>query len=145
MPSRGLFKEILWPYMKQKMTVLHNTDLYACRLSRSEVHTHPSFPWRSSTSLRLVPSFVRWSVNFCPQLICAAVEEFTMERKFFVGGNWKMNGSKGKIDEILKNLASNDLSPSTGLFHTTAVRANIYIVLLQKYLAVVMFFITSSQ
>lgn len=68
-----------------------------------------------------------------------------MERKFFVGGNWKMNGSKGKIDEILKNLASNDLSPSTGLFHTTAVRANIYIVLLQKFLAVVMFFITSSQ
>jgi len=39
-----------------------------------------------------------------------------MERKFFVGGNWKMNGSKGKIDEILKNLAESSLSPSTGLF-----------------------------
>ena len=24
------------------------------------------------------------------------------ERKFFVGGNWKMNGSKAKVDEILK-------------------------------------------
>ena len=24
------------------------------------------------------------------------------ERKFFVGGNWKMNGSKVKVDEILK-------------------------------------------
>ncbi|XP_020616646.1 triosephosphate isomerase-like [Orbicella faveolata] len=36
-----------------------------------------------------------------------------MERKFFVGGNWKMNGSKGKIDEILKNLAESSLSPST--------------------------------
>ena len=23
-------------------------------------------------------------------------------RKFFVGGNWKMNGSKAKVDEILK-------------------------------------------
>ena len=40
----------------------------------------------------------------------------TMERTFFVGGNWKMNGSKVKIDEILKNLAESDLSPSTGLF-----------------------------
>lgn len=39
-----------------------------------------------------------------------------MERKFFVGGNWKMNGSKAKIDEILKNLAGGNLSPSTGLF-----------------------------
>lgn len=38
-----------------------------------------------------------------------------MERKFFVGGNWKMNGSKGKIDAILKNLAEGTLSPSTGL------------------------------
>ncbi|KAL9970190.1 hypothetical protein ACROYT_G022524 [Oculina patagonica] len=36
-----------------------------------------------------------------------------MERKFFVGGNWKMNGSKAKIDEILKNLAGGDLTPST--------------------------------
>ena len=24
------------------------------------------------------------------------------ERKFFVGGNWKMNGSKAKVDDILK-------------------------------------------
>ena len=24
------------------------------------------------------------------------------DRKFFVGGNWKMNGSKAKVDEILK-------------------------------------------
>lgn len=24
------------------------------------------------------------------------------QRKFFVGGNWKMNGSKSKVDEILK-------------------------------------------
>ena len=33
-----------------------------------------------------------------------------------MGGNWKMNGSKGKIDGILKNLAESSLSPSTGLF-----------------------------
>lgn len=30
-----------------------------------------------------------------------------------MGGNWKMNGSKGKIDAILKNLAEGTLSPST--------------------------------
>ena len=33
-----------------------------------------------------------------------------------MGGNWKMNGSKGKIDGILKNLAEGTLSSSTGLF-----------------------------
>ena len=33
-----------------------------------------------------------------------------------MGGNWKMNGSKEKIDGILKNLAEASLSPSTGLF-----------------------------
>jgi len=38
-----------------------------------------------------------------------------MDRKFFVGGNWKMNGSKAKIDEILENLHENFLSPDTGL------------------------------
>ena len=37
-----------------------------------------------------------------------------MERKFFVGGNWKMNGNKAKIDEIIKNLESSDLDSSTG-------------------------------
>ena len=30
------------------------------------------------------------------------VNEMASERKFFVGGNWKMNGSKAKVDEILK-------------------------------------------
>jgi triosephosphate isomerase len=37
-----------------------------------------------------------------------------MGRKFFVGGNWKMNGSKAKIDEILKNLHDSSLSADTG-------------------------------
>ncbi len=26
------------------------------------------------------------------------------ERKFFVGGNWKMNGSKAKIEELVELL-----------------------------------------
>lgn len=43
------------------------------------------------------------------------MKEIRMERKFFVGGNWKMNGSKAKIDEILKNLAEGNLSSSTGM------------------------------
>ena len=38
-----------------------------------------------------------------------------MERNFFVGGNWKMNGSKASIDGILKTLAEGELSSSTGL------------------------------
>ncbi|XP_068699357.1 triosephosphate isomerase-like [Montipora foliosa] len=36
-----------------------------------------------------------------------------MDRKFFVGGNWKMNGSKSSIDGIIKVLAEGDLSSST--------------------------------
>ena len=42
-----------------------------------------------------------------------------MGRKFFVGGNWKMNGSKSKIDEIIKNLHDESLSSETGLFEVT--------------------------
>lgn len=47
-----------------------------------------------------------------------------------MGGNWKMNGSKGKIDEILKNLVLNDFFFFIGLFYIIVVRVNIYIVLL---------------
>ncbi|XP_077998350.1 triosephosphate isomerase-like [Glandiceps talaboti] len=34
-------------------------------------------------------------------------------RKFFVGGNWKMNGDKASIDGILKFLQDGDLSDNT--------------------------------
>ncbi|EDO41453.1 predicted protein [Nematostella vectensis] len=36
-----------------------------------------------------------------------------MGRKFFVGGNWKMNGSLVQIDGILKNLHDSSLSDDT--------------------------------
>ena len=35
-------------------------------------------------------------------------------RKFFVGGNWKMNGNKASIDEIIKFLNEKGLNPNTG-------------------------------
>jgi len=35
-------------------------------------------------------------------------------RKFFVGGNWKMNGSKASIDEIIKFLNEKGVNPKTG-------------------------------
>ena len=35
-------------------------------------------------------------------------------RKFFVGGNWKMNGSKASIDEIVKFLNEKGVNPKTG-------------------------------
>ncbi|XP_054716985.1 triosephosphate isomerase B-like [Uloborus diversus] len=35
------------------------------------------------------------------------------ERKFFVGGNWKMNGSKSSIDGIAKFLSDGNLDPNT--------------------------------
>jgi len=35
------------------------------------------------------------------------------QRKFFVGGNWKMNGTKASIDEIIKFLNEKGLNPKT--------------------------------
>jgi len=37
------------------------------------------------------------------------------QRKFFVGGNWKMNGCKASIDELVKMLNEKGLNPNTGL------------------------------
>jgi len=39
-----------------------------------------------------------------------------MGRRFFVGGNWKMNGDKASIDGIIKTLAEGDLNSKTGLW-----------------------------
>ena len=36
------------------------------------------------------------------------------ERKFFVGGNWKMNGSKSSIDGIVEFLQQGPLSADSG-------------------------------
>ena len=36
------------------------------------------------------------------------------QRKFFVGGNWKMNGNKASIDGIISFLSAGPLSPNTG-------------------------------
>ena len=37
-----------------------------------------------------------------------------MDRKFFVGGNWKMNGDKESISKIIDFLNAGPLDPSTG-------------------------------
>ena len=37
-----------------------------------------------------------------------------MGRKFFVGGNWKMNGDKASIDGIIAFLKAGPLDPNTG-------------------------------
>ena len=39
--------------------------------------------------------------------------EIKMSRKFFVGGNWKMNGTKSSIDEICGWLVAGPLDPNT--------------------------------
>ena len=39
------------------------------------------------------------------------------QRKFFVGGNWKLNGSKQSIDEIVKFLNEGSLDKNTGNFN----------------------------
>ena len=37
-----------------------------------------------------------------------------MGRKFFVGGNWKMNGDKASIDTIIAFLKAGPLDSNTG-------------------------------
>jgi triosephosphate isomerase len=37
-----------------------------------------------------------------------------MSRKFWVGGNWKMNGDKKAIEEIVKFLSAGPLDPAVG-------------------------------
>jgi hypothetical protein len=37
-----------------------------------------------------------------------------MGRKFFVGGNWKMNGTKAGIDSIIDFLSKGPLDPNAG-------------------------------
>lgn len=37
-----------------------------------------------------------------------------MGRKFFVGGNWKMNGDKATIEGICNTLKSADTDPNVG-------------------------------
>ena len=36
------------------------------------------------------------------------------DRKFFVGGNWKMNGSKAMIDDLVKMLNEKCANTETG-------------------------------
>lgn len=37
-----------------------------------------------------------------------------MTRKFFAGGNWKMNGNKATIDQLLKTLADGPINANVG-------------------------------
>lgn len=39
-----------------------------------------------------------------------------MGRKFFVGGNWKMNGSNASNAELVQTLTKGPLDPNTGKF-----------------------------
>jgi triosephosphate isomerase len=38
-----------------------------------------------------------------------------MARKFFVGGNWKMNGTKNEINDIVSFLKAGPLDPNVGM------------------------------
>jgi triosephosphate isomerase len=40
-----------------------------------------------------------------------------MSRKFWVGGNWKMNGDKKGIEDIVTFLKAGPLNPNTGKVH----------------------------
>lgn len=39
-----------------------------------------------------------------------------MSRKFFVGGNWKMNGDKKSLGELIQTLNGAKVDPNVGMF-----------------------------
>lgn len=41
-----------------------------------------------------------------------------MSRKFFVGGNWKMNGDKKSLGELIKTMNSGTVDPNVGMWQT---------------------------
>lgn len=43
-------------------------------------------------------------------------QDCSMGRKFFVGGNWKMNGTKCEIDDIVAFLKTGPLDPNVGTY-----------------------------
>jgi hypothetical protein len=44
-----------------------------------------------------------------------------MGRKFFVGGNWKMNGDKATIEGICSTLKSADTDSNVGKFNYSSI------------------------
>ena len=55
------------------------------------------------------------------ETIKISAEMAVRERKFFVGGNWKMNGSKTSIDSIVEFLVKGPLSSESGNIFTSTL------------------------
>lgn len=51
---------------------------------------------------------------FASSLSSQSVRTRKMARKFFVGGNWKMNGTKSEINDIVAFLKKGPLDPNVG-------------------------------
>lgn len=49
-----------------------------------------------------------------------------MGRKFVVGGNWKMNGDKNQINEIINNLKKGPLDPNVEVIWRSNVFLGIF-------------------
>ena len=58
---------------------------------------------------------------------CACLKEMA-ERKFFVGGNWKMNGSKAVVDDLVKMLNDRCANTNTGTTVTISLCGQLAIV-----------------
>lgn len=50
--------------------------------------------------------------------VASNVRTRKMGRKFFVGGNWKMNGTKSEIGDIVSFLKTGPLDPDVGTYYT---------------------------
>lgn len=58
---------------------------------------------------------MRFCCNGTLATVCQRKIKMASTRKFFVGGNWKMNGNKKSVEEIITLLNQKGINPKTGL------------------------------
>lgn len=83
---------------------------------RDLLHVHPYFTlaraWRSEGATCFKRIVAGCTLHKCQ--LSQDVQNRKMARKFFVGGNWKMNGTKSEINDIVAFLKAGPLDPNVG-------------------------------
>ena len=97
----------IWKSLRLRLAIPQNSISY-----QEEGHSIWTFPRKRKDTPRVVPnSRWLWWQSDCLLLTKSGIMGV---RKFFVGGNWKMNGDNKKVAEIVGFLNSGSLSPDTG-------------------------------
>lgn len=123
-------------YKTEIFPVILLTKILYCKHARlykfrGKLHDGIEFQnaWSSSISLPLTKRTEDRPTHFLQGRISSRPVELSnvfyfsptmaSQRKFFVGGNWKMNGNKASIDGIIQFLNAGPLDPNTGETNST--------------------------